>query len=783
MSIVEHTFSLIINTIDRAASLRTLLNALEQQSYPHFEVIVVVGPTHDDTLEMLAEFGPRVRVLHCPSANLSQSRNIGLRAARGEIVAYIDDDAIPCYHWLAQLNQLFANPHLAGTGGKVYRINAETPLIQHHLGIASGLAEQLDARASWLDGIVPNGLSYQWVARMMGTNMAYRRRDLLEVGGFDEFYQWVYDDSDIALRLANAGKLLHPVREAVVYHAPASSRNRQVNTAVGNWWIQTKAAVYFSIKNGPLGGNSWRDVALRCLHLWHGHLLWYGHLRRNKKIGIWQYSKMSLQEIGGVWSGLIQGLRYKSQQKQPLVTYDNGHPLIVTPEQLMNNSNEPIQPFQQADSAMRPAVDPLNGRSPLVTLPEPPLRICLMSMAYPPHQYEGVGRLTNLMAKGLFELGHTVHVITRSKQEGVSFYDGAFVHQVPVRQERYIAYRPYPRLHSVLNYSHAVYERVKQLILNDGIQVADTPLWQMDGLVTAVSNTIPTLVRLVTAAKQIADLQVEQDTDARLLGEMERTLIERAHHIAPNTRATLENVRQAYQVELPDGRFTLIPYGIVPVPEEAIRPFARHNPPQTFTVLYVGRLEKRKGILDLFAAIPRVLQKVPHARFIIVGADNSEQDGFLRQKGVRYPQYFQQKYPQLTPYVQFTGAVSEEELQAYYQSCDLFVAPSLYESFGLIYLEAMNYAKPVIGCRAGGIPEVIDEGVTGLLAEPGTPASLAESILTLLQSPVKLYEMGLAGREQIIHRFSHVQMARNFAAVYRRMIAAWERESEAQHGL
>jgi glycosyltransferase involved in cell wall biosynthesis len=187
----------------------------------------------------------------------------------------------------------------------------------------------------------------------------------------------------------------------------------------------------------------------------------------------------------------------------------------------------------------------------------------------------------------------------------------------------------------------------------------------------------------------------------------------------------------------------------------------------------VGRLEKRKGILDLFAAIPRVLQKVPNARFVIVGADNSEHDGFLRQKGMSYPDYFQQQYPKLAPYVQFTGAVSDEELQTHYQWCHLFVAPSLYESFGLIYLEAMNYAKPVIGCRAGGIPEVIDEGVTGLLAEPNDPDSLTEAILTLAQSPTKLYEMGVAGRQQILTRFSHVQMAAQFATVYRQMIAAW----------
>ncbi len=764
MNTGKHTFSIIANTIDRAMPLRNLLKALEQQSYPHFEVIVVVGPTKDNTLDILAGYGNRVQVLQCPTANLSQSRNIGLYAAKGDIVAYIDDDAVPSYHWLSQLNRLFSNPNLSGTGGKVYRITPDSPFIQHHIGIASGLAEQIDVRTSWLDKMPPGGSGYQWHARMMGTNMAYRRQDLLEIGGFDEFYQWVYDDSDIALRLANEGKLVHPVKEAVVYHVPASSRNRQVNSSIGNWWIQTKAAFYFSITNGLVGGNSWQDVILRCLHLWHGHLLWYSHLRREKQINLFQYGKMYLQEVCGALTGTYYGMR---------------HNLFPKPASnpIMSTEHELIRPFQVTGSDLQPAVDPVDGRQPSISIAEPPLRICLMSMAYPPHQYEGVGRLTNLMAKGLFELGHTVHVITRGNQESVSFYDGAYVHRVPLQRERYAQYRLYPRLYNVLNYSHAVYDKVRQLEMNDGIQVADTPLWQMDGLVTAVKNNLPTLVRLVTAAKQISDLQKEQSTDARLLGEMEQVLIQRAFHLAPNTEATLSNVRKVYGVPITEERFTIVPYGIVPVPEEEIRPFPLENPPHTLTVLYVGRLEKRKGILDLFEAIPVVLQKIPNVRFVIVGADNSQQDGFLREKGMNYHQYFQYTYPKITPYVQFTGAVSEDALQAYYKSCDLFVAPSLYESFGLIYLEAMNYAKPVVGCRAGGVPEVIDEGVTGLLAEPGSSKSLAEVIISVLESPNKLYEMGTAGRLQLVNKFSYVQMAQQFAAVYRSMIRKWDANS------
>jgi hypothetical protein len=255
------------------------------------------------------------------------------------------------------------------------------------------------------------------------------------------------------------------------------------------------------------------------------------------------------------------------------------------------------------------------------------------------------------------------------------------------------------------------------------------------------------------------------------MGDMEQALIERADYLVPNSRATLENVGKGYEVDVTEIPYRIIPHGIIPAPDSAIRPFDLEREKETLTVLFVGRLEKRKGIQDLFQSIPSVLQKVPEARFIIVGSDNSAHDGFQRREGVDYPTYFFRQYPQFSTEVEFTGRVSDEELQALYQSCDLFVAPSLYESFGLIYLEAMNYAKPVIGCHAGGVPEVIDDGITGLLVEPANPSALAEAIVSLARSPVKLHEMGVAGRQRLLERFTHIQMARKFIQVYQEAIS------------
>jgi glycosyltransferase involved in cell wall biosynthesis len=764
----------IVNTIDRAAALHTLLRSLEHQSYPEFEVIIVVGPTQDDTLAVCESYAGRIRVLQCPSANLSQSRNMGLLAARGDIVAFIDDDAIPSYRWLEQFLRIFENTQIEATGGAVWAAHPQFSMLQFRLGIFSSLAEQVDVRANWVEQLVPHGYSSYWVTRFMGTNIAIRRKALLEVGGFDEFYTLLADEADLALRLTETGKNLQPVKEAVVYHFPGSSRNRVAFTHKGRWWIRTGARVYLGLKHAKTTGQTLSNTLLRSSRSAGANIPTYWSLLRNQQYNLADFGYMTFQEMVEVcratWRGALKPRRLIPDEARTQA----------------ESMDEPILRFQNQSSSWQPRVDPVSGQEPKssqlsvsqpqgwVSQPDAPLRICLLSGGYPPQEYGGVARLTHLMAQGLYECGHTVHVVTRAEQEQVTFYDGAFVHKVPLRLDGYQRYQNFFNLYNSLNYSHNVYHKVKRLILNDGIQIVDSPLWQYEGLATLRSGIIPVVVRVVTATRQISDIHNQRAEEAILMGDLERAFLEQADCMLPNTQATLKAVQEVYGVPTPKERYDLIPYGIIPAEDEQIRPFDPKKQPASLTVLYVGRLEKRKGILDLFQAIPKVLRRVPNARFIIAGADNSDHDGFKLEQALDYPAYFAKKYPEYLTKAQFTGHISDEKLQQLYQACDLFVAPSLYESFGLIYLEAMNYAKPVIGCNAGGAPEVIDHGVSGLLSEPQAPGALAEAMISLLLDPEKLRQMGLAGREQILQRFNYIDMARRYASAYRQVIQRWK---------
>lgn len=757
------TISVIVNTNDRAEPLRTLLHSLEHQSYGAFEVIVVVGPTRDDTLAVLEAFAGRVRVLRCAQANLSISRNLGLEAARGEVVAFIDDDAVPCRTWLEQLAAAFADPLLDASGGAVCLVHPAKPETQFRLGVISSLAEMDDVRRSWLERLAPPpGRAALWTPRMMGANMAFRRATLLAAGGFDEYYAYGYEDPDAALRITLAGGLVRPVAQAPVYHVPASSRYRQALTLNQQWWRFTRTAVYYCIKSGRRAGEPVQVIAGRCFYLTHGHWKWAGELHAAGRLSGAQMRHMRVQEVRsglqGLWAGLAQRRRLLSPQRR----------------QAAASQEQPLQPYLDERSAMQPASDPISGSRGVLETPAPPLRLCLLSQAYPPEKFDGVGRSTNLLARGLFELGHHVHVITRGQREQTTFYDGAYVHQITMRLSRYERYRLLPSTHHTLNYAHAVYETVRRLQFNDGIQLVDSPLWQVEGLVTEQSGLLPVVVRPVTAIRQIAEIQHSKDRDLRLLGDLEQALLERAAFLAANSQATIKALQEVYTLDQHIPR-QVIPYGIAPAPDEAVRPVdPAPDPGAARTVLFLGRLEKRKGILDLFAAIPTVLEQAPNVQFVIAGADNSLADGFQARHGMNYPAWFARQHPHLQHAVRFLGAVSDDELNRLYQQCDLFVAPSLYESFGLIYLEAMNYGKATVGCKAGGIPEVVEDGVTGLLVEPEAPAQLAAAMLKLVRSPRLLHDFGMAGRQRLLDRFTYLHMARGFAAAYRTVLAAIE---------
>ncbi len=156
------------------------------------------------------------------------------------------------------------------------------------------------------------------------------------------------------------------------------------------------------------------------------------------------------------------------------------------------------------------------------------------------------------------------------------------------------------------------------------------------------------------------------------------------------------------------------------------------------TILFFGRLEKRKGFEYLLTAFARVRREMPDARLLVVGAYSKEdKEPYVlqaRREGIRG--------------VHFVGYVPEAEKPRYFRSCTVFCAPSLgFESFGIVLLEAMAAARPIVASDIPGYRSVLANGRQGLLVEPGNPEKLADALLRLLRDPTLRTQMGSEGQE------------------------------------
>ena len=161
------------------------------------------------------------------------------------------------------------------------------------------------------------------------------------------------------------------------------------------------------------------------------------------------------------------------------------------------------------------------------------------------------------------------------------------------------------------------------------------------------------------------------------------------------------------------------------------------GPNKKLTILFVGRLDKRKGFLNLLQAFIKIKPNYPHLQLKVVGPFKS---------GACQPYQDIARAHHVTD-IEFVGYISPEKLPGVYHTADIFCAPSIgFESFGIILLEAMAAGLPIVASDILGYRSVITAGQEGLLAPPGQPMGLANALCQLLDNPHLRQAMGRRGR-------------------------------------
>jgi glycosyltransferase involved in cell wall biosynthesis len=242
------SISVVVCSYNGSATIRIQWKLLQRLDYPNFEVIVVNDGSRDNFEEIVKQYP--VKLISTPNRGLSSARNTGMYNAKGDIIAYIDDDAYPDPHWLHYLAYAYTNSDHAGIGGPNICPAEDGPIAQCVANSPGGPVHVL--------------INDEIAEHIPGCNMTFRREALMAVGGFDPVYRAAGDDVDVCWRIQESGKTIgfHP--SAVVWHHRRNS--------IKAYWKQQKGYG----KAEALLEHKWPEK-----YNGFGHLAWAGRIYGN----------------------------------------------------------------------------------------------------------------------------------------------------------------------------------------------------------------------------------------------------------------------------------------------------------------------------------------------------------------------------------------------------------------------------------------------------------------------------------------------------------------------
>ncbi|MBX9670519.1 MAG: glycosyltransferase family 4 protein [Candidatus Obscuribacterales bacterium] len=383
----------------------------------------------------------------------------------------------------------------------------------------------------------------------------------------------------------------------------------------------------------------------------------------------------------------------------------------------------------------------------------PTMRICLISREFPPDTgWGGIGTFVHDLALGLKEIGQEVEVISLSKDstESVIDYKGVPIHRVAVDD----SLDKYQMLLSVMPYSHSLLKALwalntKFLELNTKkrFDVVEVPEMFGEGLFLSLSKTTPLVVRLYTPHFKFIDDKLHLIDDAfdhQFLALLEQITLLNADVVTSPSEDLGDYVSGAigFRPEemvvirglIDTNRFS--PEGPKALPDDG-----------HLKVMFVGRLEERKGVYQLVKAIPEVVKKSPSVKFYFVGNDTKTARG---QKSVLAELQKELEKNGCSKHVVFTGAVPHASMPDYFRSADIFVLPSLYDNAPLTCLEAISSGTALVGTSAGGMKEYVVNGESGTIVAPQDVSALANALIELLNDDSKRKSYGEKARARAV---------------------------------
>ena len=728
--------SIVINTYNRALQLRDCLRALRNLD-GYFEVIVVNGPSTDGTKDVCERYASSITYIECAERNLSVSRNIGIAHATGDVVAFIDDDAVVHPLWLEKILAKYNADDVVGVGG--FTIDHTGKRYQ----ATATLCDRLGNAYAAPSGIARETFCFPGAPlfpSLLGTNSSFRASALREIGGFDETFAYFLDETDVCLRLVDQGGQIVYAPDALIFHRYAPSHLRTLNKVPTTLHIPSRSKVYFMYRHGL---SILDEIAIT-----ENVVQYRDGLRRDNK-----------------W---LREHNYLTPASEALLNDDVERG--IEDGQTLARLPAPTNLLERAAFVAKRPFKEFNKHN------EKALRIALISQGFPPNDTAGIARWTDHVASGLAARGHRVHVITRAETDPtVDYRDGVWVHKVlPINGGELSSVTTLIDIPDhIARWSASVYAELREIGFSN-LDLVSAPIWDVEGLVPLLLSPIPVVTSLHTTYKLAYPHKPDWHrplydfNHVQRVIKAEKFLFERAPYFLGNTSAVVKEIDEAYGVDI-SSRTIVVPHGVTSP--------AKHEVAQKgdgITVLFVGRQETRKGFDTALEAALHVCSQVPDVSFRFVGSPTDDQNC---KRAIS--RLLDNAPPALAQRIHLEGYLPDDKLADAYAGCDIFLAPSRFESFGLVAIEAMRYKKPVVAGDVGGLAEVVEHMETGLLVDPDNSDQIAQAILMLASDRNFRRRLGDAAGHSFLSKYTLEQMVEGIEKAYRSFQEAAESTRKA----
>ena len=395
------------------------------------------------------------------------------------------------------------------------------------------------------------------------------------------------------------------------------------------------------------------------------------------------------------------------------------------------------------------------------------MKIALLSFEYPPETgFGGIGTYTWYHARALVKLGHQVHVLTGAREATplrTIEHDGICVHRfwadgaLMGTFKGLGAFRLWWTRQRLQN-AWSMYRGISALHSKHRYDVLEMPECGAEGALVTSLLDVPTVVRLHSPARLIMPYYDVRRADFLLCTAIEHRALKNSTALTACSQFVASEVRSKLLIKRD---ISVITNGIdlkwIGMAESLDVHRAFGLPRRKLMIVFSGRMELRKGI-HLCTEIASSLLERFDITFVLAGDDL-----FGYVTSVLLPKLALQR---LKGSIHWLGRLSIAELRPLVGAADIFLSPSLWENCPYSCLEAMAMGCAVVGADQGGMPEIIQHGINGLLAIPDNAPSFVRAIERLIEDPVLRSRLGSAARETIQRNHCDTHVAQQALGVY-----------------